>query len=448
MSLKSNPDPQCVCSGIRNCAICAPDQVEQERQIEQQSLDTNQVYIYCIKCNRCNLLNGAGKQFLEAFLNQLTSESKACQCQEPTASENNQQLHIDGIYIQNNFIAEQEETDLFTEINESKWIESQSGRFKQDYGPKANFNRKKLKCSTFTGLPFYSKYLIDRLRRVQSLGDFVPVELCNLRYEVKRAACIDPHYDDKWLWGDRLITINLLANTILTLTPGCDEGPVGSEVLLPLARRSVISLSGQARYKWLHAIKKSHVKATRQAVTIRELSAEFKDADRQGKLGQDIERLALTYKGISVGLIEELAIGNQPALKKQSASDCLMTIDELFELNVLDFFDTLKLASLNRKNFSMVKNEPDSTVYSSNFIGGDDERRKLLLTIRRAYEDVDLMRLQTDMIGSEMCLANGLSICLQTDYKDQTHWDEFNDTVILFKIGKRIAEWSTKVNII
>ena len=308
MSLNSRSD-QCVCSGIRKCAICAPDKVQHEKQVEQQELETKRVYLYCIKCNRCNLLTDQTRQFIADFLDQTTSE-RPCDCQE---SDNQIQIH--GIHVQNNFISEPEEVHLCSEIDRSKWIESQSGRFKQDYGPKANFNRKKLKCSTFTGLPAYSKPLVDRLKVISSLADFVPVELCNLRYEAARAACIDAHFDDSWLWGDRLITINLLAHTVLTLVPGSSDDSAEIEVLLPLARRSLVSLSGEARYKWMHAIKKIHIKATRQALTIRELSSEFKDEDKQGALGYSIERLALTYKGVSVGLIEELAIGNKPAMK-------------------------------------------------------------------------------------------------------------------------------------
>ena len=70
------------------------------------------------------------------------------------------------------------------------------GRFKQDYGPKVNFKKKKIKADEFKGLPFYSKFFIDRFNSLPILTDFIPVELCNLKYEQERAACIEPHIDD------------------------------------------------------------------------------------------------------------------------------------------------------------------------------------------------------------------------------------------------------------
>ncbi|VDP94903.1 unnamed protein product [Echinostoma caproni] len=47
---------------------------------------------------------------------------------------------------------------------------------------------------------------------------FDAVELCNLEYTSDRGACIVPHLDDVWLWGDRLITLNLCSPTVLCFT--------------------------------------------------------------------------------------------------------------------------------------------------------------------------------------------------------------------------------------
>ena len=82
----------------------------------------------------------------------------------------------------------------------------------QDYGPKVNFKRRNLKLGSFCGLPPFSRLLVERMRGlVDTLADFTPVELCNLDYQPERGAHIEAHRDDSWLWGERLVTVNLLS---------------------------------------------------------------------------------------------------------------------------------------------------------------------------------------------------------------------------------------------
>lgn len=149
-------------------------------------------------------------------------------------------------------------------------------------------------------MPGYSKFLIDRFSTIDQLDKFVPVELCNLKYDNSRAACIEPHLDDSWLWGNRLLTINLLANTFLTLTPTetIDLKYNNYKILIPLKQRSLLILSNEARYEWLHEIKKVHIRKIRLAINIRELSSEFLNSNTdQGKLGEAIQKIALSYQG-------------------------------------------------------------------------------------------------------------------------------------------------------
>ncbi|VDM80626.1 unnamed protein product, partial [Strongylus vulgaris] len=46
------------------------------------------------------------------------------------------------------------------------WMLSQSGRRKQDYGPKVNFKHKKVKTDTFVGMPEYADMLLEKMRLV------------------------------------------------------------------------------------------------------------------------------------------------------------------------------------------------------------------------------------------------------------------------------------------
>lgn len=89
----------------------------------------------------------------------------------------------------------------------------------QDFGPKVNFKKKKGKIGDFRGFPRFTESLIQRLGQHGDLSDFHPVELCHLDYDPGRGSAIEPHIDDTWIWGERLVTLNLVSPTVLTFTP-------------------------------------------------------------------------------------------------------------------------------------------------------------------------------------------------------------------------------------
>ena len=81
-----------------------------------------------------------------------------------------------------------------------------------------NFKKQKVRLSSFSGLPAVSRSLVLRMQSEASLEDFRPVEQCNLEYLPQRGSSIDPHLDDSWLWGERLVTVNMLSDTTLTMS--------------------------------------------------------------------------------------------------------------------------------------------------------------------------------------------------------------------------------------
>ena len=160
-----------------------------------------------------------------------------------------------------------------------------------------NFKKRKLRADKFTGLPGYVRFVCDRLHSLPHLTDFQPVELCNLEYASHRGAAIDPHFDDFWLWGERLVTLNLLSDSVLSFTT--DSLP-GVEVHVPLARRSLVVVSGDARNRWKHSIQRQHITGTRVAMTLRELTPEFLEGGERAAEGKSLLDIALTFQGISV----------------------------------------------------------------------------------------------------------------------------------------------------
>ena len=135
--------------------------------------------------------------------------------------------------------------------------------------------------------------LVKRAQKlVPGLADFFPVELCNLEYVPERGSAIDPHLDDSWLWGERLVTINLLSDTFLSFTCGTEQ------LLVPQPRCSLIVVSGSARYIWKHSINRDHIVSRRLSITLRELSAIFLPGGEQEELGRELLETASSFAGI------------------------------------------------------------------------------------------------------------------------------------------------------
>lgn len=209
-----------------------------------------------------------------------------------------------GVFLQENFISAEEEKELIRGIDENAWNESQSGRRKQDFGPKVNFKKRKVRVGSFSGLPALSQKLILRMHKQPTLAGFQPVEQCNLDYNPQRGSAIDPHLDDSWLWGERLVTINMLSSTTLTMSldRGLPELGLSEEVQVAvhLPRRSLVVLYGETRHRWKHAIHREDVSERRVCSTYRELSAEFLPGGQQAELGAQLLNIALSFKGTSI----------------------------------------------------------------------------------------------------------------------------------------------------
>uniref|UniRef100_A0A7M4EDV6 AlkB homolog 4, lysine demethylase n=1 Tax=Crocodylus porosus TaxID=8502 RepID=A0A7M4EDV6_CROPO len=209
-----------------------------------------------------------------------------------------------GVLLLEDFLSRAEEAELVRAMDQDPWKPSQSGRRKQDYGPKVNFKKQKLRAGCFVGLPSFSQDIVKRMKAHPILEGFLPVEQCNLDYLPERGSAIDPHLDDWWLWGERLVSLNLLSKTVLSMS--CDSENSIQLFLVPckevtvavhLPRRSLVVLYGAARYKWKHAIHRKHIEHRRVCITFRELSTEFSLGGKHENLGKELLDIALSFQG-------------------------------------------------------------------------------------------------------------------------------------------------------
>ncbi|VDD83623.1 unnamed protein product [Mesocestoides corti] len=296
-TIQKSGAPLCACRGIRVCSLC-----EQEKHTSGL-LKNSSEFVQLAFCSQCS----------KAF----SDESPG----KPACPDHSDGFKFFGITILDEFLSEEEEADLIRKIDASPWVPSQSGRSKQvhycdvnarrrysllggrdlDYGAKVNFKKRRISTKYFTGLPDYSRSLVERLHhRMRNNGarfkDFYPVELCNLEYLPERGAAIVPHLDDTWLWGERLVLLNLASPTRMTFTLPANGPGVPGEweryktfaasylppsqasyhvVAVSLPRRSLLIIADKARFTWLHAINRNEVLMRRLSLTMRELSNEF-----------------------------------------------------------------------------------------------------------------------------------------------------------------------------
>ncbi|RUS89757.1 hypothetical protein EGW08_002460 [Elysia chlorotica] len=299
-------EKSCGCKGIRSCRLC--EECETGPLHSDKENVTLSLYNFCLDCQRawstkndmsCGFPSDSAveKQRVDDRCAAETQEaSRSCPnicdhtCQSP--------INFSGVSVIRNFVTKDEEAALCEAIYGTDFVNSQSGRRKQDFGPKVNFKRKKLKLAAFTGLPSYSRFLYDRMKQRTELSDFDPVELCNLEYCSERGAHIDPHFDDAWLWGERLVTLNLISDSTLSFTS--DKLP-SSEVRVPMPLLSLVIVEGAARHCWKHGISRGDITGRRLAMTFRELSDEFRSGGQKEDEGEQLLKLALTFEGIAVG---------------------------------------------------------------------------------------------------------------------------------------------------
>lgn len=296
----------CGCKGIRTCLLC-----EEKYNIRScNNLDkTNGTYTFCPFCKKC---------FADWNTQNFHIHSE----------HDDNFIEFPGIYIKLNFLTIEEEKKLLEGIDTIPWQLSQSGRRKQNFGPKCNFNKRKIQPGNFIGFPAFSKFVQEKFSSVKILQDFQTIEQCSLEYDPTRGASIDPHIDDCWVWGERIVTVNLLADSILSMTYNqkpskynlnlvstypsiLDEtGSLRHDkkefvvqyntkpwpiVRIPLPRRSLFVMYGKARYEWEHQILREDIVEKRICLAYREFTPSFLEGGDNYKYGKPILDIAQKF---------------------------------------------------------------------------------------------------------------------------------------------------------
>lgn len=293
------------------------------------NLHVNLDILFMIQCDLTEeiIYESKGRAYYQPLL-KFISTNKDNYGNSDQVTENLNQI-FNGFYVIKNFLNESEQEFLVKGINEHNWLDSQSGRKKQDYGPKINYKKKKIrideinlemninknekqqiedlidgnfqkkandaitsslteKYRNFT-FPYFSKekccffnFVSEKLKEINRLKDFKIAEIGNLFYDYSKGGHIEPHVDDAWIWGDRIIGINLLSETKMTFSREIEiinDKKETERILIefdfPVGKGDLYVISDLARYVWRHSIKKEHITKDRLVMTLRELEKNF-----------------------------------------------------------------------------------------------------------------------------------------------------------------------------
>ncbi|XP_071050135.1 alpha-ketoglutarate-dependent dioxygenase alkB homolog 4 [Onthophagus taurus] len=299
----------CGCKGIRTCLLCETEyKIQKDTDLNLE----NGSYVYCPFCNK-------------------SFEGWECFDYEEHPNHGGKKSYeFPGIYIKLDFLSQSEEEALLNGIDNIPWVHSQSGRRKQNYGPKCNFKKKKIQLGDFKGFPKFSEFVQEKFKQIKILNNFKTIEQCSLEYNPQRGASIDPHIDDCWVWGERIVSVNLAADSVLTMTfnsklqrynledvstyPSVllengdynknydsfkiiqqqkfDSYPV---IRVPMPRRSLLVMFGSARYEWEHRILREDIKSTRVCLAYREFTPPFLPGGDKFEKGETILNTACNF---------------------------------------------------------------------------------------------------------------------------------------------------------
>jgi alkylated DNA repair protein alkB family protein 4 len=216
-----------------------------------------------------------------------------------------------GIRVYEEFLSSDEADRLLAEIETSTFKPAQSGKAKQHYGAKVNFNKRKLNTASFHGLPRYGTWIevrarerahadrsgsdADRRAMIDALARYETTDIFVLRYVEQDSSNLDFHRDDTFAYGDVILDLSLESDSVLSfIAPPRVEGngqrsettdtePIEC-VRVPLPARSLAIVHGRARYKWDHAVLAYDIQGQRTSITMRTLSESLRRTEEGKRL--------------------------------------------------------------------------------------------------------------------------------------------------------------------
>jgi alkylated DNA repair protein alkB family protein 4 len=217
-------------------------------------------------------------------------------------------LDLAGLRVIGDFLSETEAKALLAEVECAPFRPAQSGKLKQHYGAKVNFNKKKVNASALAGLPGYAAWIERRLRQrldsaalepsggsdpllAKALEGYRTMDVFVLRYHERDQSNLDLHVDDTFAYGEAILDLSLESDSLMTFVR--ERFGEGGErewecVRVALPARSLAVLYGSARFEWQHGVLAYDIRGQRTSITLRTLGEALRRTDE----GRHVARVA------------------------------------------------------------------------------------------------------------------------------------------------------------
>ena len=162
--------------------------------------------------------------------------------------ENDDQIKkIEGLTLIEDYISEEEERALISQIDNQNWLNDLRRRV-QHYGYKYDYKTRRIDISMKIGsLPNWGIKIAERLFH-EGIFKRSPDQLIVNEYQIGQG--ISPHIDCEPCFDDTIVSLSLNSTAIMDFT----NSITNEKIPIFLNRRSIVILKGPSRYDWKHSI--------------------------------------------------------------------------------------------------------------------------------------------------------------------------------------------------
>ncbi|CDH55167.1 2og-fe oxygenase [Lichtheimia corymbifera JMRC:FSU:9682] len=173
---------------------------------------------------------------------------------------------IPGLLVIEDFVTDEEEVALVTEVDSRTWCglgvspNPELKRRTQQYGHLFSYRYRKV-LEKYGPLPAFTHTVVTRIME----NKLMPKEPDHLLVnEYNAGQGIMPHTDAPALFGPAILSLSLLSACVMKFT----HVEKGNSVDILLPRRSMLVMTGDARYLYKHSISKDLVESSSEGVTV------------------------------------------------------------------------------------------------------------------------------------------------------------------------------------
>lgn len=319
-SALTRPAKPCACSGVRSCLRCLDPELRRAFKLDDP-------------LELPPLLRTKPSPHEALLQEPVKTEHGTIHAFDPISQTAPTCPAFSGVRLYPEAISASQEQALLEEIEQRPFSLAQSGKAKQHFGAKINFNKRKMNTKGFRGLPASAKRIEEIARDcidadatlndecAHAVASFKTTDFFALRYFEEEGSNLDFHSDDRFGYGEAILDLSLESDSVLTFIrprypntqgpfaqesgiaksatyelpkaqeaskkPAAPRGPLDC-VRVPLPARSIALLYGAARFDWEHAILAYDIRGVRTSITLRTLCEEI----RKTEAGRNILALA------------------------------------------------------------------------------------------------------------------------------------------------------------